>query len=726
MHLVSMKYFINLNFSVNCCFQNQCFMKLLRVFSISLFFSISIFSQDKKVDSLQLVLKNTTSTKEKSTTLMHLVDYYFNSNKDSAEIYIQKTIQLTNFEETLKTQNIHAILKYAQLYLIKGDYVKSQAKYDLAWQKMKDEYDYFLHNKYYGDLGVLNFYKGDFESALKNFTSALALAEKEKNEVDELRFLNNKALAMSYLGKAESSLDVHKKAISLAEKLNDSTALGKSFNNIGLIYEDMKEYQKALEFYLQALEIKKNGTNQVDVANSLYNVAGMYKEIGEKEKDTSLYSKAENYYQKSLNIAEKIEYGKVILFSKTGIAQLATVRNQHKKAISIYKSVIIDAEKTNDAQTLRVSYLNLGVNYLKLKQINSAESYLLKALPLIEISNNPADKAKVYKNLSLVYAAKNQFAKAYTYLQKQYDLENELSKNSLQTKISDFEVKYETAKKEKEIAIQKEELLEKELAIKNRNLYAILLASALLILGIIFFGIYKKNQFKRKQLQKEIDLKDALAIIKTQNRLQEQRLRISRDLHDNIGSQLTFIISSIDNLKFISKDANDKLKDKLSTISSFTSGTIHELRDTIWAMNKSKISVEDLHSRILSFIEKAKLAVPELEFEILYTIDKNTSFSSLIGMNLFRVIQEAINNAIKYADASKVEIHLKKDHQNFVISIIDNGKGFDINSVDLGNGLSNMEKRMSEIDAKVSINSKEKIGTEITLEIALENTANDV
>ena len=691
-----------------------------------LLFSLSNLSQNRKIDSLKTKLNVTFNEKEKADILMLLVDNYFNTNKDSAEIYIQKTIQLTAQKDNLKTPNIHAILKYAQLYIVKGDYVKSQAKYDLAWSKMKDEYNYFLYNKYYGDLGVLNFYKGDFESALKSFTAGLELAEKEKNEADQLRFLNNKALAMSYLGKAESSLDVHKKAISLAEKLNDSTALGKSFNNIGLIYEDMKEYEKALEFYMQALEIKKNGKSQVDVANSLYNIAGMYKEIGEKEKDTSLYSKAENYYQKSLNIAKKIDYGKVVLFSKTGIAQLATVRNQHEKAISIYKSVIIDAEKTNDAQTLRVCYLNLGINYLKLKQINIAESYLLKALPLIENANNPADKAKIYKNLSSVYAEKKQFSKAYTYFQKQYDLENELSKNSLQTKISDFEVKYETAKKEKEIAQQKEELLEKELAIKNRNLYAILLASALLILGIIFFGIYKKNQFKRKQLQKEIDLKDALATIKTQNRLQEQRLRISRDLHDNIGSQLTFIISSIDNLKFVSKGENDKLKDKLTTISSFTSGTIHELRDTIWAMNKSKISVEDLHSRILSFIEKAKIAVPELEFEILYTIDKNTSFSSLIGMNLFRVIQEAINNAIKYAEASKLEIHLKKEQQNFVISIIDNGKGFNINTVDLGNGLSNMEKRMSDIDGKVSINSKEKIGTEIKLEIALENTSNDV
>lgn len=702
-------------------------MKNIKILIFALLFcNYALSFSQKKIDSLKTVLKNTPESSKKADILILLIDNYFSNNKDSAEFYIQKTLTFTEGNNELKQTNIHAILKYAQLYIVKGDYIKSQAKYDLAWGKMKGNYNYFLYNKYYGDLGVLNFYKGDFKAALQSFTEALKLAEKENNETDQLRYLNNKALAMSYLGEAEASLDVHKKAITLAEKLNDSTALGKSFNNIGLIYEDMKEYEKALDFYLKALEIKKNSKSQIDVANSLYNVAGMYKEIGEKEKDTTFYGKAENYYQKSLEIAEKIKYGKIILFNKTGIAQLATARNQPEKAIKIYESVIQDAIKTNDNQSLRITYLNLGVNYLKLEKLDIANNYFLKALPLIEEANNPSDKASIYKNLATLYSKKKQFNKAYEYLQKQTDLEKDLSKNSLQEKISDFEVKYETEKKEKEIAQQKEQLLEKELDIKNRNLYAILLASSLLILAIIFIGLYKKNQFKRKQLQKEIDLKDALSTIKTQNRLQEQRLRISRDLHDNIGSQLTFIISSVDNLKYISKDASTQLKDKLSSISSFTSETIFQLRDTIWAMNKSEISVEDVHSRILSFIEKAKVAIPETEFEIAYEIDKNMRFSSLVGMNIFRVLQEAINNAIKYADAKKIVIKMSKDNDNFVVSVLDNGKGFDINTVDLGNGLSNMEKRMTEINGTININSKAQKGTEITLNVLLKNTTNDV
>jgi signal transduction histidine kinase len=216
-------------------------------------------------------------------------------------------------------------------------------------------------------------------------------------------------------------------------------------------------------------------------------------------------------------------------------------------------------------------------------------------------------------------------------------------------------------------------------------------------------------------LQKEIDLKDTLSKIKTQNRLQEQRLRISRDLHDNIGSQLTFIISSIDNLNYISKDINEKLKDKLSSISSFTGSTIHELRDTIWAMKKSEISIEDLNTRVLSYVEKAKTATENIQFDIKQDIQNDTTFSSKNGMNIFRVIQEAINNSIKYAEASKISIYTYQEKGKLIFIVKDNGIGFDIKTVELGNGLANMEKRISEINGELIISSKINSGTEVKI-----------
>ena len=196
----------------------------------------------------------------------------------------------------------------------------------------------------------------------------------------------------------------------------------------------------------------------------------------------------------------------------------------------------------------------------------------------------------------------------------------------------------------------------------------------------------------------------------------EQRLQISRDLHDNIGSQLTFIISSVDNIKYAFEIQNSKLDNKLSSISNFAKSTIVELRDTIWAMNNSEITLEDLQTRIHNFIDKAK----EAKEEIVFNFNINTSlnslkFTSIEGMNIYRTIQEAINNSIKYANSSEINIDIIPLDDNISISIQDNGNGFDSQQVDLGNGITNMKKRIEEIGGKIHIDSNVGIGTKINI-----------
>src|SRR5690606_13799398 len=140
-------------------------------------------------------------------------------------------------------------------------------------------------------------------------------------------------------------------------------------------------------------------------------------------------------------------------------------------------------------------------------------------------------------------------------------------------------------------------IAERETEIKRKNTQFFILG--LIILGLVVIGylIYRQQKMKNKQQQQEFELKSAISKIETQSKLQEQRLQISRDLHDNIGSQLTFIISSVDNIKYAFDITNTKLNDKLSGISEFAKSTIVELRDTIWAMNKSEITFEDLQIR---------------------------------------------------------------------------------------------------------------------------------
>ena len=160
-----------------------------------------------------------------------------------------------------------------------------------------------------------------------------------------------------------------------------------------------------------------------------------------------------------------------------------------------------------------------------------------------------------------------------------------LFKIEKEKEIGELYVKYETEKKEKLLAEAQASLLLKESKIRERNSYLLATISLAFLLALIGFFVYKQQRLRNKQILKEQALQQALNRIENQNNLQEQRLAISKDLHDNIGAQLTFIISSLDNLKYFEFN-KEKLYTKFDSISLFTRSTITYLRGTIWAMNK--------------------------------------------------------------------------------------------------------------------------------------------
>ncbi len=163
----------------------------------------------------------------------------------------------------------------------------------------------------------------------------------------------------------------------------------------------------------------------------------------------------------------------------------------------------------------------------------------------------------------------------------------------------------------------------------------------------------------------------------------------------------------------------EQLSGKLSGISGFTSQTIYELRDTIWAMNKENITFEDLQARISNFIDQAKVASEKtsFSFEIASEVNKEHILSSIEGMNSYRIIQEAVNNALKYSEATKIDVKISEKNGGISIAIEDNGKGFSKDSVELGNGLNNMKKRARELGANLSINSSSGKGTSVVMNL---------
>jgi signal transduction histidine kinase len=186
-----------------------------------------------------------------------------------------------------------------------------------------------------------------------------------------------------------------------------------------------------------------------------------------------------------------------------------------------------------------------------------------------------------------------------------------------------------------------------------------------------------------------------------EKKMGDEKLRISRELHDNIGSQLTFVISSLDNIIYVEK--NNPFTEKLKSLALSGRETLEDLRNTIWAIRKKEGDLSQIIYKINDLIYKMNLMTPTISFN--NQTDQEYNLTSTQLLNSYRIIQEAIQNALKHSEASEIIIEFKSGIDELIITIKDNGKGFDVNEIYEGSGLDNIRHRCNEASGQSKIES---------------------
>ncbi len=180
-----------------------------------------------------------------------------------------------------------------------------------------------------------------------------------------------------------------------------------------------------------------------------------------------------------------------------------------------------------------------------------------------------------------------------------------------------------------------------------------------------------------------------------------QKLEISRELHDNIGSQLTYINMG---LEFAGRLEADNKNKKIDEIKGFAKETIGGLRTTFSGLNRD-VTLNEFETKIANEVARVKNAT---NFQVQLTSNlQEMEIPSTLTINLYRIIQEALQNAIKHSDGSKVKIDLEYSSESQVLkaSISDNGKGL-LNEATNGFGLKSMNQRADKIGASLHIVSE--------------------
>jgi signal transduction histidine kinase len=220
----------------------------------------------------------------------------------------------------------------------------------------------------------------------------------------------------------------------------------------------------------------------------------------------------------------------------------------------------------------------------------------------------------------------------------------------------------------------------------------------LLSVSALIFGInrYNKNKYAKK-----------LVDVENEYKIQLERERISRDLHDSIGAYANAVLYKTELLE---NEINVLERAELMADLKFASkDIITSLRETVWALKKDNYSAGDCLVRIRNFIQPLSRYYKNINFKIEGEAPSGLNFHYAKALNLVRIIQEAVSNSIKHAGAKNIYIAGSNENGKWKLLVTDDGKGFDYEAAKIaeaGNGLNNMRRRAADAGFAFSVVSE--------------------
>lgn len=491
--------------------------------------------------------------------------------------------------------------------------------------------------------------------------------------------------AYSNAGNYKLARESNKKALAIAEMLQNDVLIGNSYNSIGISYNQDKQYNEAIPWFRKVIEL--NAKSGKSSAVGYQNLGLCYRKIGQ-------YDSALFYIKMSHNIAKEHNSQYDIAYSFLELGEIFLEQKQYDTAIVYLQKSASAFDTIKENFNLAYVYMYLGNCHTAKKDKQTAQKYYRKALLLNEYNSNLKQRYELYFQISEMFSQFKEFDSAYSYSQKYALLQDSVLRTKSELSAAATVASYQLDEKEKNIQLlrQKNEL----------NRMAIIIAVVLLLL-LVALALWWLNHNRFKQKQKEFQ---------NSQTLQKERERIARDLHDNVGGQLSYIIYSLDGINEEDKEKRSAVTD---SINHSVRSVIGNLRETIWAISDANISIQDFSDKLKIFT-RTLFKHSNTKINFVENINTNRELNALLGLNLYRICQEILTNAFKYANAAEVNISLNSEEGKFLIEIEDNGIGFDTTQTDKERyGLQNIKKRTAEFGISLTLKSEIGKGTQYSV-----------
>lgn len=500
------------------------------------------------------------------------------------------------------------------------------------------------------------------------------------------KFLNLKASVMAYQGRTEEAVKIYEQALQLFDSLGDDKQSAAVHFNLANIFFGRLDFPAS---YRHVTIARKQFAQQKDSVNEI--LATSISAVALIKLDSLEAGK--KYAIEALNKSLQLQNPLGLILSNYAMGEYEHSQEHFDKALDYYNRALKFSDSFH-IHTIKIPLKAASIdalvksgNYTKVIEEGTA------ILPLAKAMNNSEMLYNIHKNLAVAYEKSGASAKAFGYLKEADNIFRDNIMRNNQEVIQELLVKYESEKKNRTI-------LEKESQIKQKNNFLLLSVILIVLVLVILLAYYKINRHQQKieTMRKQQDIEAAL-----NEGEEKERKRLSEELHDGIASALTAM-----RLQLEYKDGNDTYE--LLDLIKHTHKEVRQIAHNL-------MPVDFKNNNWLRVVQKYcghfSGSTNTISF---YTNVSDVALSDTHALILYRAIQECLQNAVKYAEATKISIQVLHSEKNLIINIEDNGIGMNLSEANNTSGIYNLKIRLAHIGAQMNTDSSPGQGTGIFIQ----------
>ncbi|RRB05047.1 tetratricopeptide repeat protein [Larkinella rosea] len=610
---------------------------------------------------------------------------------DSVQVYLKShTVQDTNYVRALNVlgRELHSGAN--------PDYERADSVLKVS-EQLAEKLQYGMGlAKAYTNRASIYYLTGRHQQALDYFQKALKTAETHQLPP---RFIcgaiSNVAAALSKLQQYDKAAEMELRSLKLQEHYNVQPRIAATYGGIGNAFRNMHKPQQALPYYQQALRLMQIENNVRGMSIIENNMGICYDYL--KRFDQSL-----KYYKIALKHAEEVEFELLQADILVNIGLALNLSKRSLEAIPFVERSLAIGRRQENKRSMATAYFNLGRIYEDLKQYKPAEENLKKALALVK-ELEQSDKITDYTQaLADLYGGMKNFQEAYLFQLEKNNRTDSVTSVRTNAEVQRLVAGYETGKKEAQIKIlrQQAQLRNEELEQQRFQRNAFLIGGILLLLlgGTVTAWLLNRARLRR--------LEDSLKL----------RKQIAHDLHDEVGSTLSSIsLLSGHTDELLSQNRPETAQKMVQKIYTDARQILESIDEIIWTINPGNDSLSRIALRLQEY---AQPLMESKQIRFSFQIDpalEDTPVSMEVRRSLYMIGKEAINNLIKYSEATQATVRFERKENQLQVLIEDNGRGFDASQFSQRTGQASMKQRAEAMGGELTVQSTPSDGTRIRL-----------